>query len=75
MKSILKIIAVSSLVISFSSMAHDKKMKQEESSKMHEEHMKCMNKTGKSMEECMQMMEDSKIKKNKDKKTQKKSNY
>ncbi len=74
MKSILKIIAVSSLVISFSSLAHDK-MKQEESSKMHKEHMKCMNKTGKSMEECMQMMEDSKIKKNKDKKTQKKSNY
>lgn len=50
-------------------------MKQEQTDKMHEEHMKCMNKTGKSMQECMQMMEESKGKANKEKTGQKKTSY
>lgn len=75
MKSGFKILIASCLLISFSSFAHDNKMKQEQTGKMHEEHMKCMNKTGKSMQECMQMMEESKGKANKEKAGQKKTSY
>lgn len=75
MKLVFKILTAFCLLISFSSFAHDKKMKQEQTDKMHEEHMKCMNKTGKTMEECMQMMEESKGKENKVKSKQKKMSY
>jgi major membrane immunogen (membrane-anchored lipoprotein) len=64
--------AVSSLYLT-SSMAQSDKTKQEMTDESHKVHMKCMEKTGKSMEECMKMKKDSTPKSEDAKKSQHKT--
>ena len=63
-----------SLFLSFFALADEKMKHQHGGAEMqkHEEHMKCMEKTGKSMEECMKMMEQEKGKSKKEEKAKSK---
>lgn len=63
-----------SLFLSFNAFADGKMKHNHGGTEMqeHEEHMKCMEKTGKSMEECMKMMEQDKGKSKKEEKTKSK---